>query len=141
MFSFKRVKTLAHFSGERSAPESLHACAAAGEAVKEALMRKIGTSAVACDVRSKDMYGRDLSKCSLPDTGDLGQWLVSNGYAVAYRSDKAFFVVVFHPFCDAQPISDAHEASTIVILLLLGTNDELLAEQRAEMSTFLVPWL
>lgn len=57
----------------------------AGLEIKEVLSRKIGTSAVACAVKSKDMYGRDVAKCSLPGTGDLGQWLVSNGYAVAYR--------------------------------------------------------
>lgn len=31
------------------------------------------------------MYGRNVSKCTAPGTGDLGTWLVSNGYAVAYR--------------------------------------------------------
>ena len=57
----------------------------AGVAVKDALISKVGSSPISCEARSRDMYGRSVSKCSAPGVGDLGTWLVSNGYAVAYR--------------------------------------------------------
>ena len=53
--------------------------------MKDALISKVGSSPISCEARSRDMYGRSVSKCSAPGVGDLGTWLVSNGYAVAYR--------------------------------------------------------
>jgi endonuclease YncB( thermonuclease family) len=43
---------------------------------------------VACDVKTIDMYGRSVASCSVQrgkQVQDVGAWLVSNGYAVAYR--------------------------------------------------------
>jgi endonuclease YncB( thermonuclease family) len=51
----------------------------------EALKTKIGSASIQCQVRTKDIYSRNVSSCSLPGTGDLGDWMVKNGYAVAYR--------------------------------------------------------
>ena len=48
----------------------------------------IGSNAVRCEVRNKDQYGRNVSSCSvLTNKGpmDIGNFMVSNGYAVAYR--------------------------------------------------------
>lgn len=64
---------------------SQHGNGFAGQNAAEALRKKIGSSSVQCKVRAKDLYGRNVSSCSLPGTGDIGDWLVSNGYAVAYR--------------------------------------------------------
>lgn len=37
-------------------------------------------------VKNQDQYGRNVAVCSLGAGGeDLNAWLVSNGYAVAYR--------------------------------------------------------
>lgn len=41
-----------------------------------------------CEVRNKDQYQRSVSSCSvLTPQGpeDIGDYMVSNGYAVAYR--------------------------------------------------------
>jgi len=56
-----------------------------GIVAKDALTARVGRSSISCEVKNKDMYGREVSKCNLPGTGDLGEWLVSKGYAVAYR--------------------------------------------------------
>jgi endonuclease YncB( thermonuclease family) len=46
---------------------------------------------VCCQVKNKDQYGRNVAACSIsPDLPfqqpeDMGTFLVSNGYAVAYR--------------------------------------------------------
>ena len=56
-----------------------------GQATTEALKKKIGSDSIECRVRAKDMYQRNVSTCYLKGTGDLGDWLVGNGYAVAYR--------------------------------------------------------
>ena len=48
----------------------------------------IGSNAVRCEVHNKDQYGRNVSSCSvLTKKGpmDIGNFMVSNGYAVAYR--------------------------------------------------------
>lgn len=48
----------------------------------------IGSNPVRCEVRNKDQYGRNVSSCSvLTNKGpvDIGNFMVSNGYAVAYR--------------------------------------------------------
>ena len=48
----------------------------------------IGSNPVRCEVRNKDQYGRNVSSCSvLTNRGavDIGNFMVSNGYAVAYR--------------------------------------------------------
>ena len=48
----------------------------------------IGSNPVRCEVRNKDQYGRNVSSCSvLTSKGpiDIGNFMVSNGYAVAYR--------------------------------------------------------
>ncbi|BDA44516.1 Uncharacterized endonuclease [Coccomyxa sp. Obi] len=74
------------------APEKAQICQDAkgqgyqcGLAVKDALISRVGSSPISCEAKSRDMYGRSVSKCSAPGVGDLGTWLVSNGYAVAYR--------------------------------------------------------
>lgn len=59
--------------------------AIAGETAANALKQRIGSSSIACQVKTKDLYQRNVSSCNLPGTGDIGDWLVKNGYAVAYR--------------------------------------------------------
>ncbi|WP_233557134.1 thermonuclease family protein [Gemmobacter lutimaris] len=49
-----------------------------------ALADWIGRSPVDCDVVDIDRYGRSVAKCRLRGE-DIGEWLVSHGWAVAYR--------------------------------------------------------
>lgn len=54
----------------------------------QALQNMIGSNAVRCEVRNKDQYGRNVSACTvLTGQGpqDIGTYMVSNGFAVAYR--------------------------------------------------------
>lgn len=56
----------------------------------EALQNMIGSDPVRCEVRNKDQYGRNVSSCSVlthQGAQDIGSYMVSNGYAVAYRYD------------------------------------------------------
>ncbi|KAG2493941.1 hypothetical protein HYH03_007871 [Edaphochlamys debaryana] len=73
------------------APESAQQCKdprgaayPCGLVSKDALDKKIGSAPVRCEVKTKDQYGRNVSVCTAGGE-DLNGWLVSNGYAVAYR--------------------------------------------------------
>ncbi len=70
-------------AGSRCHCAWMHACA--GQAAGRALEERIGRRPVSCEVQGRDMYGRDVAKCSIAGRGDIGQWLVANGQAVAYR--------------------------------------------------------
>lgn len=63
-----------------------------GVAATEALREKVGTGSLQCQVKAKDLYSRNVSSCSLPGTGDIGDWLVKNGHAVAYRQYSQEYV-------------------------------------------------
>lgn len=59
-----------------------------GKQSAEALRARIKEGLVQCEVRNKDMYGRSVASCSVPDQNrmsDIGDWMVKNGHAVAYR--------------------------------------------------------
>ena len=55
-----------------------------GEVSKEKLEAKIDGSKIKCISSGKDRYNRYLAKCFKNRT-NLNQWMVRNGYAVAYR--------------------------------------------------------
>ena len=55
-----------------------------GEDATSALAGKIGRQRVTCQERDGDTYGRMVAKCSVAGA-DLGEWMVENGWAVAYR--------------------------------------------------------
>jgi endonuclease YncB( thermonuclease family) len=59
-----------------------YACGADARAALRGLTRN---GAVTCDLLGHDRYGRDLARCTAGST-DLGAWLVTQGYAVAYGS-------------------------------------------------------
>ena len=48
-----------------------------------ALAGKIASRAVACQELDRDRYGRMVAKCTVAGE-DLGEWLVANGWALAY---------------------------------------------------------
>ena len=79
------------------APEAKQTCTVGGkqwpcgrEATK-ALTKFIGDSAVNCNQRDLDHYGRIVAVCRIGSI-DLNWWMVSNGWAVAYRRYSSDYV-------------------------------------------------
>ena len=73
------------------APESKQRCKdkklnywLCGQAATKALRRKINNRVVECFSDKKDKYKRHIAICSVDGT-NLNQWLVLNGWAIAYR--------------------------------------------------------
>jgi endonuclease YncB( thermonuclease family) len=71
------------------APESAQSCErqgfawACGRDVTQALRQRLGGREVTCAGEARDRYGRLLARCRVGEE-DIGAWLVSEGYAVAY---------------------------------------------------------
>lgn len=72
------------------APESRQLCAFSdgrswrcGQRAAFALADLIGSRTVSCRIEGQDRYGRSLALCVV-GRADLGEWLVSNGWAVPY---------------------------------------------------------
>lgn len=72
------------------APESAQTCVAGGELWRcgrdgnRALRNRIANRTVACEERDRGLYGRIVAVCRLGD-GDVNAWMVSKGWALAYR--------------------------------------------------------
>ena len=72
------------------APEAKQTCTANGKEWRcgweatNALANIIGKHWVTCSQRDKDRYGRIVAVCMVGQI-DLNAWMVSNGWAVAYR--------------------------------------------------------
>ena len=56
-----------------------------GQSAKEALKAFIGSRPVRCEGSERGRYGRMLAVCFDADGIDLNGWLVSQGWALAYR--------------------------------------------------------
>ena len=54
-----------------------------GERAAQALVERIGQDPVTCVELDRDRGDRVIARCSTDD-GDLGEWMVLNGWAVAY---------------------------------------------------------
>ncbi len=71
------------------APELRQSCWLGGKVWRcggdaaSALAEKIASRAVACQELDRDRYGRIVAKCAVAGE-DLGEWMVANGWAVAY---------------------------------------------------------
>ncbi len=71
------------------APESRQLCRRDGERwwcgkdATSALKAFLGSRPVSCKERDRDRYRRIVAKCSV-DEVDIGEWMVSRGWAVAY---------------------------------------------------------
>jgi endonuclease YncB( thermonuclease family) len=80
------------------APESGQKCLSAqskfvrcGTQAANALDTWINRNPVTCDIEGKDRYERSLGKCSVRGQS-VQEWLVTNGYALAYRSYSKAYV-------------------------------------------------
>lgn len=81
------------------APESAQSCRQptgrsylCGDRATQALRERIGTSTVTCKIEGRDRYNRALGICHTADGTDLNGWLVSQGYALAYRRYSTKYV-------------------------------------------------
>ena len=81
------------------APEKEQRCSYAngvdylcGVAATEELRAKIGNASIKCLITGRGKYKRLLGQCHLGDV-DLSQWLVVNGYALAYRPSSMQYVL------------------------------------------------
>ena len=80
------------------APESGQKCLDAsakffrcGSIAANALDAWINRASVSCEIEGKDRYGRLLGQCKVRGQ-NMQEWLVANGYAVAYRSYSTAYV-------------------------------------------------
>ncbi|QEX16838.1 hypothetical protein FRZ44_21330 [Hypericibacter terrae] len=79
------------------APESRQLCEAQGQQYRcgqkaaFALADHVGSSPVTCDPRDTDRYGRTVAVCYL-GSEDLNAWMVSQGWALAYRHYSTDYV-------------------------------------------------
>jgi endonuclease YncB( thermonuclease family) len=79
------------------APESRQTCEAdgqtwrCGQQAALALADHIGQHTIACEGRDTDRYGRIVAIC-WADLEDLNAWLVSQGWALAYRHYSTAYV-------------------------------------------------
>tara|TARA_Y100000996_G_scaffold273653_1_gene215497 strand:- start:80 stop:544 length:465 start_codon:yes stop_codon:yes gene_type:complete len=62
-----------------------------GRVSKEKLITKINTSEIKCISSSKDRYKRYIATCFKGKT-NLNQWMVRNGFAIAYRRYSKTYV-------------------------------------------------
>ena len=63
-----------------------------GKVSKEKLITKINNSEVKCISTSKDRYKRYIATCFKGKT-NINQWMVRNGYAIAYRRYSQKYVL------------------------------------------------
>ena len=63
-----------------------------GQEAAEALRDLVGASPLSCVEHDRDRYKRSVSVCNLPNGTDIGAFMVSNGYAVAYARYSKLYV-------------------------------------------------
>jgi endonuclease YncB( thermonuclease family) len=63
-----------------------------GQEAGKALRELVAGVTVSCAEHDRDRYKRSVSVCTLADGTDLGGFMVSNGYAVAYRQYSTRYV-------------------------------------------------
>lgn len=63
-----------------------------GQAAAFALSDKIGRTPVICEQLDMDRYGRVIARC-FTNREDLNKWMVSEGWAVAYRQYSSEYVI------------------------------------------------
>jgi endonuclease YncB( thermonuclease family) len=56
-----------------------------GQEASKALRDYVGDYELRCERLDTDRYGRMVARCFMPDGTDIGEWMVSSGWALAYR--------------------------------------------------------
>ncbi|MDG2244279.1 MAG: thermonuclease family protein [Rhodospirillaceae bacterium] len=56
-----------------------------GQDASKALRNYVGSADLRCKKLDTDRYGRMVARCYRSDELDIGEWMVSNGWALAYR--------------------------------------------------------
>ena len=81
------------------APESAQSCRQptgrsylCGDRATQAVRERIGMGTITCKIEGRDRYNRALGICYTADGTDLNGWLVSQGYALAYRRYSTKYV-------------------------------------------------
>lgn len=81
------------------APELKQTCSrwsgeewACGTMAKQALEKFLAAGIATCTSYSTDRYGRTIAKCAVGDR-DAGEWLIRNGWAIAYRRYSLDYVI------------------------------------------------
>jgi endonuclease YncB( thermonuclease family) len=65
---------------------------ACGTAATNALRYLLRRQTLSCQGMGLDPYGRTLATCHLPNGTDIEQWMVSRGYAIAYRHFSSDYI-------------------------------------------------
>ena len=65
-----------------------------GQEASKALRDYVGSIDLRCERLDTDRYGRMVAKCFTPDGTDIGKWMVSQGWALAYRRYSKDYVDV-----------------------------------------------
>ena len=63
-----------------------------GQEASKALRDYVGNIDLRCERLDTDRYGRMVAKCYRPDGTDIGEWMVSNGWALAYQQYSKDYV-------------------------------------------------
>lgn len=63
-----------------------------GQEASKALREYMGGADLRCEREDTDRYGRMVAKCYRPDRTDIGEWMVSSGWALAYRQYSKDYV-------------------------------------------------
>ena len=64
---------------------------ACGRAAARALAKRVAGRSVSCTATDRDRYGRVVTVCRAADV-DLNAWMVTNGWALAYRRYSTDYV-------------------------------------------------
>ena len=63
-----------------------------GQEASKALREYVGKADLTCERLDTDRYGRMVAKCYRPDGTDIGEWMVRNGWALAYQQYSKDYV-------------------------------------------------
>ena len=63
-----------------------------GQEASKALRDYVGGADLRCERLDTDRYGRMVAKCFTPNGNDIGEWMVRNGWALAYQQYSKDYV-------------------------------------------------
>jgi len=63
-----------------------------GQEASKTLREYVGSADLRCERLDTDRYGRMVAKCFKPNGTDIGEWMVNNGWALAYQQYSKDYV-------------------------------------------------